>query len=91
MELLVCESCGGGGVSCDWCETLASFSHQLWFFQGSGNYIIFFSPSELENDHFRFCEPLMDSYGDEMVCSGENQVSLLTESSVQTWGWSMHS
>ncbi|KAK7824611.1 vacuolar protein sorting-associated protein 8 like protein, partial [Quercus suber] len=30
----------------------------------------------------KFCEPLMDSYGDEMVSRGENHVPLLTKSSV---------
>uniref|UniRef100_A0A7N2MWS3 RING-type domain-containing protein n=1 Tax=Quercus lobata TaxID=97700 RepID=A0A7N2MWS3_QUELO len=44
------------------------------------------NPEESETLWFRlldsFCEPLMDSYGDEMVSRGENHVPLLTESSV---------
>nr|XP_023896614.1 vacuolar protein sorting-associated protein 8 homolog isoform X1 [Quercus suber]XP_023896615.1 vacuolar protein sorting-associated protein 8 homolog isoform X2 [Quercus suber] len=44
------------------------------------------NPEESETLWFRlldsFCEPLMDSYGDEMVSRGENHVQLLTESSI---------
>nr|POE99213.1 vacuolar protein sorting-associated protein 8 like [Quercus suber] len=44
------------------------------------------NPEESETLWFRllysFCEPLMDSYGDEMVSRGENHVPLLTKSSV---------